>query len=185
MDVGIDFHGVAVNPEKITIQRIQEQYGVTLSPDQLTSRKASAFFSRYSEVVALIEEGRDLFDFEVNPYLKEVCSDLLNAGHSVFLFSTLSDKAVTNAMKFLELHEVMYDAWISSREAPKHEVMKSMGLDLIVDDDPFVILNALEYGLDAVLFDRLCNRDIAVPDGRRIFDLREVLVYTKHIKKIY
>lgn len=185
MDIAIDFHGVAVNPERVTIERIQEKYGVTFTPDQLTARKASVFFSKYSEVVVSIEEGSDLFAFEVNPYLKIVCSDLLNEGHGVFLISTLSDKAVTNAMKFLEMHNVMYDAWISSKGAPKHEVMKSVGLDLIVDDDPFVILAASENRLDALLFDRPCNQDMVVPKGRRIFDLRELQVYTKHMQKLY
>jgi len=177
MDIGIDFHGVAANPERITLQRIQEQYGVTLASDQLTSRKATAIFSKYSEVVVSIEEGLDLFAFEVNPYLKSVCSGFLKAGHGVFLISTLSDKAVKNAMKFLELHEVMYDAWISSQGVPKDEVMKSMGIDLIVDDDPLVVLTAIESGLDGLLFDRPCNRDITVPEGRRIFDLREIKRY--------
>ena len=184
MDIAIDFHGVAVNPEEITIRRAKERFGVILKPEDCTTRRAVKHLPHYGEVVKAIEEGLDIFEYKVAPYVPEAFAHLKRSGHGLFIVSSIDErKSMKKGMQLLADHDVIYDDWIPTADTPKHIVCQSLGIDLLVDDDPFTVLDSLENGLDALLYDRPCNRDIEVPQGKRMYSFRGVVEYVEGKKK--
>lgn len=150
-----------MDPEQLTIRLAKDVYGVDLLPEQCTSRKAVAILGdRYKAIGRLIESTDLIHSCSISSGLKEAVDDWRSRGHLPFVMSTLPRRYVRHALSFMRANGVSIDGgWVLAEGYGKHELVKRWLLDILIDDDPYTVSEALKAGLEAVLFDRPCNRD--------------------------
>jgi len=178
MKFGLDWHGVLVDPDDLTIRVAKRLYGVDLKPQDCTTSKAERIMGkRYSDMVKFIEFSGLMRGYPITPGLKDAVDSWKRDGHLLYAISTLNPRCIDSALQSLKEGGVILNGrWICSKSVPKHLAAKQAGIDLLFDDDPSNVRNALDAGIDALLFDRPCNRD-ADPSLPRIYGWADLKRY--------
>ena len=161
MRCGLDWHGVIVDPDDLTIRLAKSMHNALLIPQDCTTSKGERVMGRcYSDMVRFVESSGLLRGYSLTPGLKEAVDEWTADGHLLYVISTLDPEYVTSALEVLKEEGVLFNGgWICAKGIPKHIAARRIGLDLLIDDDPSNVKDALDAGIDALLFDRACNRD--------------------------
>lgn len=170
MRFGLDWHGVIVDPDDLMINVAKRMHNAILTPQDCASSKAERVMGgNYAKMVRFIESSGLLRDYPLTPGLKEAVDGWKADWHLLYVISTLDQDYVSSALEVLKESGIIFNGgWICSKGVPKHLAAKQAGIDLLFDDDPSNVKDALDAGIDALLFDRPCNRD-ADPSLPRLY----------------
>ena len=115
------------------------------------------------------------------PNSLECINKMYDEGFEIYFITYRTNKypkVLENTKKWLNDNGYKYNK-LFMRCEDKGELCKELGVDVFIDNTYEHIDSALSYGIDAILFDTVCNQDI---DGiKRMKDWNDIYNYIKEV----
>lgn len=190
MRIGIDIDGVTANTHEVICLVLNELYGVSYKPKDLSCWDLSMLYVGLNNDVwhaydwAFYSESHPMF------MAPSVIRQLASNGHEIHFITARRPKMKQTTMNWLLKHDIPFESVI--HDGKKLEVLKQMEsrgkkVDLFIEDAPHNILNLADY-IPTIIFDAPYNKDICHPNTVRLSNWVQIYNYIKkgenHGKKI-
>lgn len=136
LNLGIDFDGVITDPTQIKINWIKKNCGVELSPNQTVKNVAVPIIGKeaYKAMIKDCYAGDLALENRIREEAMVALRTLLEQGHKAYIITSRMDDELEKALKLIEIHRVPCTAVHNTREQPKDEICRKLGIHIFLDD---------------------------------------------------
>lgn len=172
MRLGIDFDGTVADTTEAKVRYALQHFGERVTGLETTGPHGAKRLGqeRYVEMVEAVHQTEWTLSIVPMPGAIEALHALAER-HDLFIVTARNDDEIGWAREWLRPHGVRFRDVVHTNRAPKDAACESLGIDVMLDDSPYVLRQLESLDTHLALMDAEYNRASEYPARtRRVID---------------